>query len=147
MNAIKWIPGNDGTNFNNVINRFFDDSFFSSNGVDHDISLRSWNPKVDIYEKDDKFVINAELPGMNKKDIEIDLKDRVLTIKGERSHENEIKEDDYYHNERSYGKFQRAFTLPANLDPEKIKADFKDGILKIEIQKPEDEKPRQITIH
>ena len=129
------------------IDRFFDNSFFPRHWLDNDSSLQDWNPRVDIYDKDGKFVINAELPGMNKKDIEIDLKDRVLTIKGERSQLNEVKEDDYYHKERSYGKFQRVFTLPANLDPEKIKAYFKDGILRIEIKKPEVEKPRRISIH
>jgi HSP20 family protein len=102
---------------------------------------------VDIYDDGDKFVIKAELPGMDKKDISIDLKDRVLTLKGERSHDNEVKEDRYYRKERAYGKFERTFTLPVGLNHNDIKADYKDGLLKIDIPKPEEEKPKQITVH
>jgi HSP20 family protein len=84
---------------------------------------------------------------MEKKDISIDLKDRVLTLKGERSVDNEVKEDRYYRRERSFGRFERAFTIPSGLNPDKIKANYKDGVLKIEVPKPEEEKPKQITIH
>ncbi len=85
--------------------------------------------------------------GIDKEGIEIDVKDRVLTLKGERSSENEVKDDNYYRRERCVGKFERAFTLPADVDPDKIKADYKDGVLKVDIPKPEEKKPRQITIH
>jgi HSP20 family protein len=115
--------------------------------MDDDTGMGRWNPAVDLYEKDDYFVIKAELPGVDKKDIAIDLKDRVLTLSGERSYENEVKEDSYYRRERSYGKFQRAFTLPAEVDSDKIKAEFKDGLLRIEVPKPEEQKPKQVTIH
>ena len=80
-----------------------------------------WDSRVelplDIEENEDSFVIKAELPGMDKKDISVDVKDRVLTLKGERRSENEVKEENYYRRERAYGKFQRAFTLPADIDP------------------------------
>ena len=102
---------------------------------------------VDIYDRDEKIVINAELPGLEKKDISIDVKDRVLTLKGERAYDNETKDEKYYRRERAFGKFQRSFTLPDGLDPEKIKADYKDGLLSVEIPKSEKEKPKQITIH
>ena len=115
--------------------------------MDDDTGMGRWNPAVDLYEKDDHFVIKAELPGVDKKDIAIDLKDRVLTLSGERSYENEVKEESYYRRERSYGKFQRAFTLPADVDSDKIKAEFKDGLLQIEVPKPEEQKPKQVTIH
>jgi HSP20 family protein len=68
-------------------------------------------------------------------------------LKGERSADNEVKEDTYYRRERTYGRFERSFTLPANVDPDKIKADYSDGVLKIEVSKPEDQKPKQITVH
>jgi HSP20 family protein len=106
-----------------------------------------WNPAVDLYEKDDYYVIKAELAGVNKEDIAIDLKDRVLTLSGKRSFENEVKQENYHRRERSYGKFQRAFTLPADVDSDKIKAEFKDGLLQIEVPKPEAQKPKQVTIH
>ena len=116
-------------------------------GLDHGLDLAKWNPVVDIYDNDDTIVIKAELPGMDKKDIDIDIKDRVLTIKGERSHDNEVKEENYHRRERSFGTFHRSFRLPADTDADKIKADYKDGVLKIDIPKPEKRKPKQITIH
>jgi HSP20 family protein len=114
--------------------------------LDDDSGVGSWNPKVDIYENDNNFVIKAELPGLEKKDVSIDVQDRVLTLKGERKLENEVKEDNYYRREMSYGRFQRAFTLPANVDSDKITADFKDGLLKIEVPKPEEAKPKNVSI-
>jgi HSP20 family protein len=102
---------------------------------------------VDIFDKDEAIVIKAELPGMEKKDIAIDMKDGVLTLKGERFHEEEVKEENYYRKERTSGKFHRAFKMPEDVDPEKIKADFKNGVLTIDIPKPEERKPRKITVH
>ena len=75
------------------LNRFFDDPFFNISRMADDSEMGMWNPAVDLYEKDDHFVIKAELPGVNKKDIAIDLRDRVLTLSGERSYENEVKEE------------------------------------------------------
>ncbi len=76
-----------------------------------------------------------------------DLQDRLLTLSGERTYDNEVKEENYYRRERSYGKFQRAFTLPADVDSDKIKAEFKDGVLQIEVPKPEEKKAKQVTVH
>jgi HSP20 family protein len=108
-----------------------------------------WNryPTVDIYDNGEHLVITAELPGIDKEDIDIDVKNGVLTLKGERSSDNEVKEEKYYCRERTFGKFERVFRLPADVDPEKISADYKDGILKIDIPKPEEQKPKQITVH
>ena len=147
MTLVKWTPMREMMSLPYRINRFFDDSFFRAGFSDNDLALSAWHPMVDIYDDNDSIVIKAELPGIDKKDITIDLKDSVLTLKGERNVENEEKEDNYYRRERSFGKFERAFTLPTGLDPEKIKADYKDGVLKIEIPKPEKEKPKQITVH
>ena len=147
MTLVKWTPMREMMSLPYRINRFFDDSFFRAGFSDNDLALSAWHPMADIYDDNDHIVIKAELPGIDKKDISIDLKDGVLTLKGERNVEKEEKEDNYYRRERSFGKFERAFTLPTGLDPEKIKADYKDGVLKIEIPKPEKEKPKQITIH
>ena len=147
MNLVKWNPLGEMTAMQNRINRIFNDPHWFTGRMDDDTGMGSWNPAVDLYEKDDYFVIKAELPGVDKKDIAIDLKDRVLTLSGERSYENEVKEDSYYRRERSYGKFQRAFALPAEVDSDKIKAEFKDGLLQIEVPKPEEQKPKQVTIH
>jgi HSP20 family protein len=129
------------------MNHFFDDMFYPVVKGDEELAMCNWNPVVDIYENGDNIVIKAELPGIDKNNIAIDVKDRVLTLKGERSHDNEVKEENFYRRERAFGKFERAFTLPTDVDAGKIKADFKDGVLKIDIPKPEKQKPKQITIH
>ena len=147
MTLVKWTPFREMLTLQDRMNRLFNGSEFRPGHWDDDLAMTNWHPVVDIYDSDDKIVIKAELPGMDKKDISIDLKDRVLTLKGERSLENEVKEDRYYRKERTFGKFERSFTLPMGLDSEKIKADYKDGLLKIEVNKPEKENPKQITIH
>jgi HSP20 family protein len=138
---------NEMFSFRRPLSRMFDDFFLPRTTTEDGSLAWGWNPVVDIYDNEDNIVIKAELPGVSKKDIEIDIKDRVLTLKGERSAENEVKEDNYYRRERTYGGFERSFTLPANVDPDKIKADYNDGVLKIEVPKPEDQKPKQITVH
>jgi HSP20 family protein len=147
MNLVKISPWTGMLDFHDSLNRFFGDSFSWFGGLDKETGLANWNPVVDIYEEDDALVIKAELPGMDKKDIAIDLKDGLLTLKGEREHDKEVKEENYYRKERVFGRFHRTFKLPAEVDPEKIKADFKDGVLKIDIPKPEEEKPKKITVH
>ena len=147
MNLVRWNPFGEMTAMQNRINRLFNEPYWPVGRMGDDTGMGMWNPVVDLYEKDDHFVIKAELPGVNKKDIAIDLKDRVLTLSGERSYENEVKEENYYRRERSYGKFQRAFTLPADVDSDKIKAEFNDGLLQIEVPKPEEQKPKKVTIH
>ena len=92
---------------------------------------RNWNPRVDIYEDEDAIVLKAELPGVEKDNIVVDVEGRVLTLKGERSSDNDVKEESYYRRERTFGSFERRFNLPDNVDPEKITADYKDGILKV----------------
>ena len=147
MNLVRWNPFREMTTMQNRIDRMFNHPYWPSGRVDDDTGMGMWNPVVDLYEKDDHFVIKAELPGVDKKDITIDLKNRLLTLSGQRSYENEVKEENFYRRERSYGKFQRAFTLPSDVDSDKIKAEFKDGLLKIEVPKPEEHKPKTVTIH
>ena len=147
MNLVRWNPFGEMTAMQNRIDRMFSNPHWLTGRTADDSGMGMWNPAVDLYEKNDHFVIKAELPGVDKKDIAIDLKDRVLTLSGERSHENEVKKENYYRKERSYGKFQRAFTLPSDVDSDKIKAEFKEGLLQIEVPKPEQQKPKQVTIH
>ena len=147
MNLVKWNPWRDMPAMPDRLNRFFDDPFFSIGRMAEDSGLGMWNPAVDLYEKDDHFMIKAELPGVDKNDINIDLKDRLLTLSGERTHDKEVNEENYYRRERSYGKFQRSFTLPADVDSDKIEAEFKDGVLQIKVPKPEEKKAKKVTIH
>jgi len=145
MQLVRFNPTNELANFRHRMD-FFNDlfgEFFKGERTDLN---RGWNPKVDIFEEADCIVMKAELPGVEKGNIAIDVNGRVLTVKGERSSDNEAKEDNYYRRERSYGKFERSFTLPAETDSEKIKAEYKDGVLKLNIPKPESSKPKQITV-
>ena len=147
MNLVKWSPWKEMPALHGSLNRFFNDPFFNIGRFADNDEMGMWNPAVDLYEKDDYFMIKAELPGVDKDDIKIDLKDGLLTLSGERSHDNEVKDESYYRRERSYGKFQRVFTLPAEVDPENIKAEYKDGVLQIEVPKPEEKKAKKITVH
>ena len=146
MNLVRWNPWREMSTLQHRINHLFNEPFFRS-GDDDELRMGTWYPAVDMFDDDDKIVIKAELPGMDKKDISVDIENRVLTLSGERNYDNEVKEENYYRRERATGRFKRAFNLPADVDSDMIKADFKDGVLKVEIPKPEEQKPKQITVH
>jgi HSP20 family protein len=105
-----------------------------------------WLPSVDIAEDKDKYVLTAELPGVKKEDVKINIHNNVLTIEGEKKSWQEKKDDNYYRGERYFGKFSRSFTLNSEIDADKIKAEYNDGILTVNLPKTEKVKPRQITI-
>jgi HSP20 family protein len=146
MDLVRWKPQRELFNWRTPLSRLFDDFLAPTQWSEDSQSLWNWNPAVDIMDNDDHIVITAEIPGVDKKDISVDVKDRVLTLRGERSSDNEVKEDRFYRRERTFGKFERSFTLPAAVDPDNIKAEYKDGVLKIEVPKPEGHKPRQISV-
>lgn len=104
------------------------------------------SPAVDMYEKKDEIVVKAEVPGIDKENIKISISDNMLTIKGEMKKEEEIKEEDYYYSERSYGSFSRSLTLPAKVVGDKVKAEFKDGILEIHMPKAAEAKAKEIKV-
>jgi HSP20 family protein len=107
-----------------------------------------WAPRMDVYEKDGALMIKAELPGVNREDIQVTLEQGDLMIKGERKEESEVKEEDYYSCERSYGSFFRRLPVPFEIQPEQVEASFKDGILEVRLPKPAEEKAasKQIPI-
>jgi HSP20 family protein len=102
---------------------------------------------VDIYEQDGNIVMKAELPGVDPKAVDIRLENNTLTLRGERKLDKEVKQDNYHRVERSYGGFSRSFTLPTVVDQGNIKAEYKDGVLKLTLPKREEAKPRQIQIN
>ena len=106
----------------------------------------AWAPTVDIYDRDNEIVVQAELPGMKKEDIDIRIEDGVLMLSGKRERQSEVSEAGYYHAERSYGSFGRSFRLPSTVKAEKIEAAYKDGLLTIKVPKAEEAKPKQIQI-
>ena len=147
MAIVRWDPFRDVAALQDRINRIFNDSFGRSRDLDDEVSLYDWRPPVDIYETNDGIVLKVELPGINKDDVSVEVKDNVLTLKGERLLDPEIKDENYYRKERSFGKFNRSFSLQEPIKPDLIKAGFKDGILTVEVPRPEEEKPKQITVN
>jgi len=108
------------------------------------ISLRA--PSLDVFEEKDDIVVKADLPGMNKEEIEVTVTGDVVTIKGEKKKEEEVKEKDYYRRERSYGSFVRSVELPCEVKSDQIKANFKDGVLEVRMPKTEEAKKKCVSI-
>ncbi len=105
-----------------------------------------WAPSVEISETDDELIINAELPGMKRDDVKVEYDEGVLTLSGEKKEEKEEKEKNYYLFERSFGAFERSFTLPREVDPEKIRAEMRDGVLSVRLAKTPTAKAHGRTI-
>ena len=143
MAIVRWDPFRD---LQERMNRMFDESYRGA-GRGEDWGLGgAWAPPVDIYEKDGNIVVKAELPGVDPKDVDVRVENNTLTIRGERKIDNEVKQEHYHRVERAYGTFTRSFSLPSVLDQEKIKAEFKDGVLKVTLPKHERALPKQINI-
>ena len=146
MAIVRWDPFRDITTLQERINRLFDDAFPRSNNVEDDM-VCSWRPMVDIYEAGRGIIIKVDLPGVEKEDVSVEVKENVLTIKGERRTDTAVDEQQYFRRERTCGNFQRNFTLRYLVSPDQIKASFKNGVLKVEIPKPEEEKPKQVNVN
>jgi len=125
--------------------RLFDD-FFGRSSLRLPVEERGWMPAVDVFEKEDKFVVKAELPGMKEDDINVSVVGDTLSIKGEKKTETEIKDEDYYRCERSYGTFYRSIPIPSNVDANKIEASFDDGVLEVALPKSAKIKPKKIAV-
>jgi HSP20 family protein len=110
------------------------------------VEERGWMPAVDVFEKEDRFVVKAELPGMKEEDIDVSVIGDTLSIKGEKKTETEIKDENYYRCERSYGSFYRSIPIPSNVDANKIEASFEDGILEVALPKSAKVKPKKIAV-
>ena len=147
MTIVRWDPFRNVTTLQDRINRIFDETVSRSKDYDVEVRRCDWRPVVDIFDTEKAIVINAELPGVSRDSITLDVKENVLTLKGERKSDEDVSQESYYRMERCFGTFERAFTLPSMVDPEKITANFKDGILRIEIPKPQEKRPQQITIN
>jgi HSP20 family protein len=122
------------------------DRLFSSLFENRDRSAQRWVPAMDLVEADDHFVLKADLPGVDEGDVAIEVQDNVLTLSGSREAEHERNEQGWYRLERSYGSFNRSLTLPDGVDPDKVEANFDRGVLEVRIPKPEERKPRRISI-
>jgi len=148
MNVVRYEPWGLLRRFNEDVNQLFNESRIAStaDGDQSSIATSNWTPAVDIKEEDGRFVLKADIPGVEAKDIDVTMDDGVLTIKGERRHESEEDANGYKRVERSYGSFYRRFSLPDTANAEGITAQGKDGVLEVSIPKQEKVQPRKITV-
>ncbi len=150
MSIVKWSPMKELEEMRKDMERFFGDIF------EPFPRRRRWwlrptepgvvVPNIDMYDKKDEIVVKAELPGVEKDNVELTISKDSLTIKGETKKEQEIKEEDYYCSERSYGSFLRTIALPVGIDADKAKATFKNGVIEIRLPKIEEVKPKEIKV-
>ncbi len=141
MSITRWNPWSELESMNQRISRLLD----QTQGV-LSTEENSWAPSVDIRETDDALLVQAELPGIDKKDVRLEVKDGVLTLSGERHYEKTVENENVHRVERAYGKFSRSFSLPNNVDTDAVEASMKDGVLSVRLPKAETAKPKAITI-
>lgn len=146
MAIVRWEPFRDLVTTQERFNRLFNESFSRLFGDEEGLG-RAWTPAVDVFENDNNYVLKAELPGVDPKDVEVRVEDNTLYLKGERKFEKETKEENYHRVERSYGSFARSFALPGSIDSDKVQAEYKDGLLTLTIPKREEAKPKTIKIN
>jgi len=147
MAIVRWEPFRELATLQNEVNRLFNTAYddapaSGANGG----TLRRWMPAMDLVETEDHFVLRADLPGMSEQDVNIEVEDRVLTVSGERKTEHEATKEGYHRVERAFGAFSRSLTLPDGVNAEAVEASFDRGVLEIRIPKPEQRKPRKISI-
>ena len=141
MTTLRYNPANQALTLSGHLGRLFNEDLFGPSRAPETASV-----PVDIHETDKSIMIYAEMPGVDKKHVSIDLKDGVLTISGTRQEDQEIKKEQYFKRERTAGYFKRSFTLTDRVNQNEIKASMENGVLTLEIPKTETAKPRQITI-
>ena len=148
MAIVRWLdPFRDLSSIQERMNQIFEDALARSRGREEGLRSGMWTPAVDIYENNDSVVVKAELPGVEKDQISVEVKDGILSLRGERKFEKEVKEESYHRIERSYGSFQRSFSLPVSVDQEKVTAHFRNGVLEVTLPKKEQAKPKQIQVN
>ena len=144
MTIVRWEPLREFSTLQNEMNRLFN-TVFDAPAPAHGVARR-WMPAMDLVETKDHFVVRADLPGLTEGDISIELEDNVLTLSGERKAEHEDRQEGYYRVERAFGSFSRSLTLPRGVDADAVSATFDKGVLEVRIPKPEERKPRRISI-
>jgi HSP20 family protein len=145
MALIRWDPLREMSSLQERMNRLFGD-IRGRGGAEEEITQGAWVPPIDIYETPESLVLKAELPGMTREDINLEVHDSTLILKGEKRFEKGVKEENYQRIERAYGSFQRSFSLPATIRQDGVKAKFNEGILEITLPKSEAAKPKQIKV-
>ena len=143
-NLIRWEPMREMMTLREAMDRLFDDAFTRPVGTNGN---SNWGaPAIDLYQTNDNVIVKAALPGLKAEDVQISITGDVLTLKGEFKQNNEVKEATYHIKEQRYGSFERSVMLPTDVETDKAKADFENGILSITLPKAEQVKPRTITV-
>jgi HSP20 family protein len=145
MALVRWDPTRELDAFQSDMNRLFD-GFFGRRDTASNGYGRRWIPAMDLVETNDEFVLRADLPGLDRDDIEIEVKDNVLIISGERKAEHEEKGEGFYRVERASGQFSRSLDLPRGIEASAVNAKFDRGVLEVRIPKPEERKPTRVEI-
>jgi HSP20 family protein len=144
MGVMKWDPFREMHTLQDRMNRLFEEA--SQGWKGRDVSGTSWSPALDIYETEREIVLQAELPGFDRRDIALDVRDNLLTVSGNRPFEKATREENYHRIERSYGAFSRSFTIPSVVDGAAIRADYAGGVLTVVLPKTAESGSRQIEI-
>jgi HSP20 family protein len=145
MQLVPWRPfGGELSSFRREMDSLWN-RFFGETPLPRTLE-EEWLPNVEISETKDDFIIKAELPGVDEKDVNVSISENILTIKGEKKKEEEVKDEHYYSCERCYGAFQRSFQLPTSVQGEKVEAAFDKGVLRVTLPKVEEAKKKEITI-
>jgi HSP20 family protein len=146
MTLVRWDPFRELEDMSDRLNRMFSHSALPRTNGKETMVVADWVPSVDVSETEGGYQITAEIPDVKKEDVKVTLEDGVLTIQGQRKQEKEEAGKKYHRVERSYGSFVRSFTLPDLVDEEKVKAEFKDGVLNLQLPKSEKAKPKAIEV-
>ncbi len=146
MAIVRWDPFRDIISLRERMDKMFEDSLSRFRMPEEATMQTFWSPAVDIYETDENIVLKAELPGVDKSEVSVEVKDNTLILKGERKREKELKEENYHRIERSFGTFVRSFSLPVTVKQDQVKAKFKDGVLEVTLPKSEEAKPKQVKV-
>jgi len=148
MALIRWEPAREVASLQSEMNRLFS-TFFDTptpSGGNGGSGMRRWIPAMDLVETEEHYVLKADLPGLTEEDVSIEVEDNVLTVSGERRTEHEDTKEGYFRLERATGAFSRTLTLPEGVDAERIAARFDNGVLEVRVPKPEQRKPRKVSI-
>jgi HSP20 family protein len=145
MTLVKWEPFRDLITMQDRMSRLFDDTL-SRVWKEEELQRSAWTPPVDVVDRGQEVILKVDLPEMSQSEIDIQVEENTLTIKGERKFIKETPEDNYLQIERPYGIFHRQFTLPKRIDQEKIKATYKDGVLRVVLPKKEEVPPKPVPV-
>lgn len=146
MNLVKWDPFRELEDVSNRLNRIFGRVASRAEPEREMLAVADWMPSVDISETDTAYLVKAETPGVKKEDVKVTIHDGMLTIQGERKQEKEEKGKKFHRVECSYGSFVRSFRLPDDADENSVKAEFKDGMINVTLNKSEKAKPKQVNV-